>query len=595
MRDEVKIEGVSLYPLRPSEAVRCLDLLQDVEPLQLDREEREEVLEFERPLFDKLQRINGISVSTHVICPRAFADAEGSRIFARIYLGEEIEDGRAFSEQEIREIFFATDLSSIPIECRKEASLYSSEWAREQFCREFREAGGDVEKISDPIRIAKIVNVGEIIRKVEGLRNFKKRLKELGRELTGGDSVTEAKKIVLGLYQRYVNVLIAQEYDLGRVLSAYPKRNEDEEKALKLLRGISREVRGDRFSPEQASRTLERIDHFLAGTGIKIGRNGLFETIPERLAEYVQGRIFESPPEETPDYRKFNSYRVNAQQAQTLCEVILRAYGLNEGEEAWRVVVLKGKRTVGVNKGKKEIKIPESFDRGLVDTLAVLAHEIEGHVLRYRNQERCFGVGLFLASEFAIGRGGILSEAAAMRIEDETKQIMVGQKREALPYYYLALRTKRQGGSFKDCFRVFFEAHARRKYGLSLKEAIRDEKVCREIFDYAYDRVLRLFRRNTPLDDRSGFLPTSKQLEYIEQELVVDVLKERGLGKLLYVAGVDLYSLQELSRLGMLDLSGIEEPRLVVAKEIWPKLREALEEGKTLAEAIETLIQDGTF
>ncbi|MFH1289275.1 MAG: hypothetical protein ABIH88_00970 [Patescibacteria group bacterium] len=588
MENEAKGES-SLYPLRPSEITQHPDFLVDVEPLSLNDEEREEISKFEEPLFSELRIIKDISVSTHVIYPMAFANEEGSRIFAEIYLGREVENEKTFSEQEIIEGFLAADLASIPVESRKRGNRYSSEWAKGQFTQEFQEAGGNIEGISNPERITSIVDVDKLIGKVKGLRNFKKHLKELSRGLADKDTLTEAKRTALKFYQRYVNVLIAQEYDSGRVLSAYPKRNENEEKALSLLRGTNREAQSDRFSSKQASRTLERIDHFLAGTEVRIGQNRLFETIPERLAEYAQVRATEPPPDETPEYQKFNSYKVDAQQAKILCEAVLRSYGLAEGDKAWSAVVLERKGTLGVSKGKREVRIPESFDRGLVDTLTVLAHEVEGHVLRHKNQEESLGNGLRLTDELATGRGGILSEAAAMRIEDDTKQMMVGQKREALPYYYLTLLAKREGGSFKDCFRTFFEAYAKRKYGLSLDEAVNDKEVYREIFDYTYDRALRVFRRNTSLDDTSGFLPISEQLEYIEQELVVDVLKEKGLTRLLNVAGVDLYSLQELRRLGMLDLSKIEEPRLVVASEIWPKIRRVLDEGKTLEEAVEGL------
>ena len=578
------------YPPRPSEIIRHPDFLTGVEPLSLIEGEKEEISRFEAPLFDELQKIKGISVSTHVIYPMAFANEEGSRIFAEIYLDREMEDGETFSEQEIVKGFWGADLASISVESRKRANFYSSEWAKEQFAREFQAAGGDLERISNPERITKIVDVDKLIERIEGLRNFKQRLKELSRELANEDTLTEAQRTVLELYQRYVNVLIAQEYDSGRILSAYPQRTDRETTALNLLRGIESSGQADdRFSSKRASRTLERIDHFLAGTGVEIETNGLFKTIPERLAEYAWKRAAEPSPQETVEYRQFNGYRIDPQQAKILCESILESYGFTEGDRAWSVVILKRKGTLGVSKGKREVRIPESFNRGLIDTLTVLAHEVEGHVLRYRNQEACLGNGLRLVDEFTTGRGGLFSEAAAMRIEDDTKQAMVGQKREALPYYYLVLLTKREGGSFKDCFRTFFEAHAERKYGLSLDGAVNNQEVYREIFDYTYDRVLRVFRRNTPLDDTSGFLPTSEQLEYVEQELVVDVLREKGLAKLLNVAGIDLYSLQELRHLDMLDLSRIEEPRLVVAREIWPKLRGILNEGKTLEEAIEAL------
>jgi hypothetical protein len=507
-----------------------------------------------------------------------------------VVLKGNVSEAKKLTKEEIKEKFFAeVDLASIPEQLRTRVSRYSSEWAKEQFAQAFQKAGGNVDKISNPERITRIVNVDKLAEKVGGLRDFKKRLKKMRQEFEdGNDNLTEAKRIIINLYQKYGNVLLAQEYDSGRILSAQPRRTEKEEEALGALKGTNRVV-GDednRFSPKRASRTLERIDHFLAGTGVKIGENGLFATIPEGLAKYVRQRALEPPPEETEEYKRFNSYRVNAQQAATLCRAILERYGFTQGDRPWRAVVLERKGTLAVNPMKKEVRIPKSFKRGLIETLAVLAHEVEGHVLRHVNQEENFNTGLRLIEEFTTGRGGILSEAAAMRIEDDTKQAMVGQKREALPYYYLALLEKRRGGSFKDCFRAFFEAHAERKYGLSLEEAVNDKETYREVFDYAYDRTLRIFRVNTPLDDKSGYLPTSEQLKYIEQELIVDVLRKKGLAELLHVAGLDLYSLQELRRLGMLDLSRVKNPRMVVAEEIWPKIKSALEEGKTLEEVI---------
>lgn len=497
------------------------------------------------------------------------------------------------TREKIEEKFFAeVDLASVPKQLRTRVNRYSSEWAKEQFAQAFQNTNGNADGIPNPERITRIVDVDKLAERVGGLRDFKKRLKRMGQKLGGEESdLAEAKRVVINLYQKYVNVLIAQEYDSGRILSAQPRRTEKEEEALGALKGTSRVV-GDednRFSPKQASRTLERIDHFLVGTGVRIGKNGLFDTIPERLAEYAQQRAAEPQPEEAAEYQKFNNYKVNAQQAATLCEAILKRYGLTEGDKSWRAAVLERKGTLGVGKKEREVRIPKSFNRGLVDTLAVLAHEVEGHVLRHVNQEKSFGDGLRLIEEFTTGRGGILSEAAAMRIEDDTKQGMVGLKREALPYYYLALLEKRRGGSFKDCFQAFFKAHAERKYSLSLEAAVNDEGIYREIFDYTYDRTLRIFRKETPLDDTSGYLPTSEQLEYIEQELVVGVLRKRGLAELLYTAGIDLYSLSELKRLGMLNLSGVTEPKMAVVSEIWPKLKRALDEGRPLREAIESL------
>lgn len=656
-----------LYPPRPSEIVHRTDFLSDVQPLPLTEAGKTEISAFEEPLFGELQKLKGVTASTHLIYPEAFVDERGSRIFSAIYLDESLktrleilanrygldfkevnikqqlsdaffndilkithskevfqsyrEEGVEFadlgkvltklgvkveepvvfkgeilksdglSKEGLEEKFFSeVDLGKIPEQLRIRTNRYSSEQTKEQFVQAFQNCGGNVDKVPNPERIIRIVDVNKLTQRVGALRDFKVRLKKMGKELDGenGDQA-EAKRIVISLYQRYINVLIAQEYDSGRILSAQSKRTEQEEKTLGILKGTNQVKENDRFSPEKASRTIERIDHFLAGSGTRIGENGLIETIPESLVEYAKQRASEPPPETTADFQRFNNYKVDAQQAAVLCEVILKGYGLTEGDKPWKAVVLERKGTLGISKQAREVRIPKSFDRGLIDSLTVLAHEVEGHALRYENQKKSLGMGLHLIDEFTAGRGGILSEAAAMRVEDDTEQKMVGVKREAVPYYYLILQEKRKGGSFKECFKTFFEAVAKRKYGLSLQTALDNKEVFEEVVNYTYDRTMRVFGRNTPLNDTSGYLPTSEQLEYIEQELVVDVLRKKGLTKLLHIAGIDLYSLQELRRLGMLDLNGIEEPKMIVANDIWPKLKRVLDEGKPIEKAIESL------
>lgn len=277
------------------------------------------------------------------------------------------------AKKSIEEEFFAEiDLANIPAQLRTRTNRYSSDWAKDQFAQAFQEADGRVEEIFNPERIAKIVNIDELIEKVGSLRSFKSQLKETNRRLKAEDgNLAEAERIVVSLYQRYVNVLIAQEYSSGRVLAAQPKRTEKDEGTLGLIKGISQEVKNDRLAPERASRTIEKIDHFLAGTGVKIGANGLLETLPEKLAEYAQARALKSSPQETPEYKKYNGYEVNAQQAQALAELLLKKYDLDRGDNAWSAVVLERKGTLGVNKKEREVRIPRSFRRGLVNTIAV--------------------------------------------------------------------------------------------------------------------------------------------------------------------------------------------------------------------------------
>ena len=177
-----------------------------------------------------------------------------------------------------------------------------------------------------------------------------------------------------------------------------------------------------------------------------------------------------------------------------------------------------------------------------------------------------------------------------MMIEGKTKELICGMPRPAKPYYWAMLLAKQKGGSFKDCFLAYLRTYTRVHFGEEEGEKImRDKKRWKKIGRRAYSSALRIFRRQTPLEDKSGYLPTSKTLDYLEGELVAKILWENGLAKVLFVGGVDLYSLTDLRRLGFLAWEEIQEPRLVVAKEIWPKLKESLDQGKSLDEAIAEL------
>ena len=72
----------------------------------------------------------------------------------------------------------------------------------------------------------------------------------------------------------------------------------------------------------------------------------------------------------------------------------------------------------------------------------------------------------------------------------------------------------------------------------------------------------------------------------MEQEIVSKGLFERGLGKILAVSGVNPWWLEELMRLGVVDLEKVKEPKFVVARQIWPKIKEVLDRGGSLEDAI---------
>jgi len=92
-------------------------------------------------------------------------------------------------------------------------------------------------------------------------------------------------------------------------------------------------------------RIAERIDHFLQGVGIREGKDGLWETIPEVLEQYGEERLKQEEPEETKEYQKYNTYKVSPEQAKRIAETILKIYGI----EGWMVYVSPTKSGMSVS------------------------------------------------------------------------------------------------------------------------------------------------------------------------------------------------------------------------------------------------------
>jgi hypothetical protein len=147
------------------------------------------------------------------------------------------------------------------------------------------------------------------------------------------------------------------------------------------------------------------------------------------------------------------------------------------------------------------------------------------------------------------------------------------------------------GGSFKDVFLAIADLYSERNFGVPLKSLFEDKDKFQEAVDNSFRRAMRIFRRNTPLTDASGYAPTSDAIDYIEQETVLDFLMSednRGteISNLVYVAGLDLFSVFDLEKLGLLDLTKVEEPKMVTAKVVWPKIKAGLAAGQNIGQIL---------
>ncbi len=622
------------FPERASGIVEKISLPNEI-PLTL--EQRQTLLGFEEGLFEEVKRLKGILVDIHTIYPKAFTRGKGARLFAAVYLDEslgeriigvarkhgveledrkttedekreiydaffddlleisssenkflryqqegirfrrftaslgieddlirlkgEITDGAELDEELIRSHFISGDLKRVPERIRKRAGNYSSDFARKEFIQKFRKAKGDITKVSNPERVSRVVDIQQFNKKIKGWRALKRRIKDTRRGLKDSN-LSQAKEAVLNLYQRFINVQIAGLHEGDRVIATRPKGT------------INR-----------PSRTMQRIDRFLQGVGIYQEAQGLrYRATTQILDEYAQVKITETVRVEKRSVLERSM--VNADQAVRLGQLILNLAGFDN----WRVIKSDTVKSFKIQEKKTKetggeervccLLVPSSLTRSVRRTIVGFASEL-AHISRIEAKRSAFKGNLYLFEEYTSGRGGVLAEGADKYFSNTVSRMLGGRGGGALPYYYLIIKKKAEGASFKECFLANLQVRLNRE-GKTWKSILPDEEGMRRV----YNATLRIFRRHTPLNDTSGFVPDSRQLCYLEGELVGRKLIEAGLGKLVFLSGVDLYSLADITRLGVLNLSEIKEQDLSFIGRLGKSLTSSLSSGKSMDQAL---------
>ncbi|MGB9911559.1 MAG: hypothetical protein ACPLKP_03075, partial [Microgenomates group bacterium] len=281
-----------LYPRRLSEVDK--EFYEAVIPLKLTPKEWEKIKNIDEKLFGKIEPLKKMTPEVHTVYPDFFLTEMGWRIAVLIYLNpaakEEAVEGwarsnnlpygnendkriagdkffeellkiaadneefeRYIKEQKIevtsppqnREeavgwFYSLTGLENIPRRLRSQLADLSEDWAKEQFFKEFAESGGDVKKVSNPFRINRLVNPQETLEKIRRYQEVKREIKNKEKKIKGEDPLSEAKRIIYRIYRRWLNILLAENYFLRRVLLSYPDNYNfsAEEKELLQLLGV---------------------------------------------------------------------------------------------------------------------------------------------------------------------------------------------------------------------------------------------------------------------------------------------------------------------------------------------------------------------
>ncbi|MEX0933583.1 MAG: hypothetical protein WDZ74_02390 [Candidatus Paceibacterota bacterium] len=597
----------SLYPERVfGSYAEVIDEIKRLESGELAKQELNEVEKFELLEFEKqfalrlegLFQLKGLSFDYH---PSYFETEEGRRDLLVIF---ENEDASSLSKEEIEKLFLErpevlAGLSTAERErIQKSSTDFSDGAVKEEIFKRFNEENEfTTEGIKVPEKKSVTINPDEVLTKLAGLRELKKEIKEIVATLAAKeDNYSQAQKVILEMYSKRINELIAQQYIFALKI---------QEKLTVLgaesLSGAEQDVLTLVTVTEKsnADRVRARMDKFRYGATAEYNDDGYKEQVSEKLLEYAKEIEIESAfLEENKnafiearglDPKKIDEKIITAEKRKEWGERILAAYGLLSSDESvdvekrtldykWRFIQEEKRKTMSVDRNRKVIKDRDGETTPVHAFSVALAHEIEGHVLQSANREN-IPLNLF-ELDVAGDRASVYSEGGAMYNQNYISKELFGYEQLPKPHYVRAMARRLSGGSFADCLQAYYESaiiSSRNKYkeGSLSKEEF--DKKARAVLKTSLSSSRRLFRDGGSLDSTSNMLLSSKDTAYLEQRKLVEGLKEAGLLKLAYVGGLNLENAKELIRFGLLDLDKIQEPKFETIK-IWEEVRDTYTE-----------------
>lgn len=544
-------ETKSTYPY-PERGSSFAEKILLPESLPLTPEQRQEIYSFEDPFYNSLKEIKLIS-----------KDIKKKTTYPEV---------ETQTEKKAKEVFIDT------------------------FKREFLEGKGNIENIPNPRREVKLSDSSKLFEELKSLRELKKQLKESAnraKEEEPDPNLQEAKLIVLDLYRRYVNLQIAERYEYGAVLSNQKERTAVEENIVELLQPAAEDfTEKGRFAPNNAARTLQRIDRFIYGTGMQVDEAGKvhLDSLSEELEAYAQLKL------NKPESEKDDDFRVNADQQARIVKMLLE----NSGIQNCGVEIEEGRTRMDIKPSREKgdvVLIGGAFNRSPASAIKGASMELV-HFLRIEGRRQVFAGKLRLYDKYA-GRYSVLMAAAEEYVAGRATEVFGDEHWEAKPYIYAIIERRSKGASFREGYLAGVESRAK-KMGKNVKEYLASAKD--STLELNFNNTLSVWGRNTDLEEYSDKVTHTGELSYLEGELLAGKLEGTELWPLLFLSGPDLYTICDLKRLGIiepekinqLDMKFIDKIVIPFKEELDKKRRSDLtkeEKEKAVDEAI-TFIEE---
>ena len=595
----------SLYPQRAflniDKAIETIEKLQNGESpkIELEKNDLAELRVFERELCDDFEKIYKISVNSIDFYLDYFTTEEGRHLL-------ESETGLDVKDKSVLEIkkIFAENSSLLTQLPDRKRSLLSGNSQKDKHntlhksILESMDASGElhIDSITIPERMTLLANPNKALEKISGLREMKQKFKKISTDIKESaigraDNLDLAKKEILGIYQRRINILISDLFPYALVT-----REKSEIAGIDNLMPEEKQLINSFSGLLNPDKNRSRLDKLIYGTTEEYNEWGWRDQIYQEILKYADNLALIGEEEEQVkeknvlakgfDPEKIFREDIASPQRKVFGDELLDHYGILSNDPAenfdpsrtgrapdgkWQYVPRPNRQTMAIVGKWGTLLDPEKENYSIASIIVTLAHEIEGHVLQSENKE---SIPLdYYRRIDKDSRAVVFSDGGAMLIQDKVSQNAFGYRTIPHPHYIRAMKKKLEGGNYLDCVKAFYDSHMARKKEL-LKNGEMDIATFREEakddLDTAINRSERLFGTGISLNSRSRFLSNSKDTVYAEQFILSEKLRDTLLESLLYFGSASLSDTITLIRLGFLDLNKIRHPDLYALK-IWER------------------------
>lgn len=563
--------------------------------LKLEKEEREQLFEFENKLGEELEKIDSLKIISSTFYMNYFLTPEGKTDFENTF---DIELTGATQEELAYFILKNRSfIGDVPAKMRTaligRSEKYANQELHSSLFEKIKENGElEIEDIHIPQRIPALLSPQKSLEKITGLRNFKNKLLELSLSNTYPQTnLDKAKSKILQIYKRKTNALIASIFNSGVIVQNMANilgeemLETEESDLLKCFSGLKsfekNYSRFDKFihgaSPENHSQISKEIRDYSDKIALLYLEN---ETSKKNLAE-----------DNGLDYEKLEKENISCEEFSAYAEQLLEHYGQKssspssdynpdrEGpapDDKWQFIARPEFTDMAVNSKQKIIRSGTN-NKNIKETIAILlGHEIEGHFIQNLNTS---SLPLRLFKKMKADRIGIFSEGGAMFVEDYVSREAFGCRKISHPHYVRAMIKKIEGANYLECVKTFYESAlevSQKKKSLGLIDDKKFKDELSENLKLAINRVKRLFKAGVSFEKKSSFLATSGDALYLEQTILAEKLKENGLEKYLFLSGINLDVLVDLLEIDLIDPKTIQAPDFQ-SLEIWKRLKNKYE------------------